>query len=111
MAANNFSIDPAQIKYLEFFAKADKATGEISLNVQLRFANNTIFSNVLLKTEYIDKFVLDSYEWSRVRIPVAAFGVAATTNISRIIIYEAYDPAYKGFMVDELRWIGDRMSV
>ena len=105
--SNNYMIDPANIKYLEYFVKADPAYGEISLNTQLRYLNNTVLSTVSLKTSHIDQYVIDASVWSRVRISVADFGIVAPTNISRIIIYMNNPPSFKGFLLDEVRWIGD----
>ena len=61
---------------------------------------------MVLNANYVDNYIVDSYAWSRIRVPIADLGFTVATNVSRIIIQLAEYSTYKTFYVDEVRLIG-----
>ena len=73
-----------------------------------RWPNNTNVKAVPITYAYINNFIIDSNEWSRIRVPIADLfpGINYPVNVSRIFFNNG-EYVYKTYYLDEIRIIGD----
>lgn len=59
-----------------------------------------------LLPQYVHNYIIDP-QWTRVRIPVADFGLVVPKNISRVYFNSDDIKVVKTFYLDEIRFIAD----
>ena len=95
------SFPAAYFSALTFAINGGNTTGR-TINVSLTVNGNTSTSVIL--NSYVAGGAVLANKWSKVTIPLYAFGVKATDSISQILIQEGSGQAQPAFYVGQIGW-------
>jgi len=89
-------------KSLEFFVKLAPGYGEAKLAVAFSNSTGTWMNDIVISSKHIDNFIVDEYQWTRVRVGLEDLKIANLAT-NRLVIHLEYNSQRKEMYIDEIR--------